>query len=309
MKKIIVTTTIYPPTEATEKFIQIKDWDNFIIIGDQKTPHDIYRDIEKNHSNIIYLSPEDQDKRYPKLSEAIGWNKIMRRNIGFIEAYKLDADIVASIDDDNIPYFFWGKEIHINKEIQLPCYETYEICFDPMSVTNYPHLWHRGFPVQLLSKRTSWKESETIIPDVQADFWNGDPDIDAFCRFAYNPSCRFNCDIFPFSVKGFSPFNSQNTFLSRKILKDYFVLPYVGRMDDIWAGYYIEALGYKVLYNYATVYQDRNAQDITKNMENEYFGYSNTEKLLHALKENPENINKFLPDEAKIAFDEYRKLF
>jgi hypothetical protein len=33
------------------------------------------------------------------------------------------------------------------------------------------------------------------------------------------------------------PYNSQNTFLHRSVLKNYSVLPFIGRMDDIWGAY------------------------------------------------------------------------
>ena len=35
-------------------------------------------------------------------------------------------------------------------------------------------------------------------PDIQANFWNGDPDIDAVCRMLIKPECRFKKNIFPF---------------------------------------------------------------------------------------------------------------
>ena len=53
-----------------------------------------------------------------------------------------------------------------------------------------------------------------------------------------------------------SPFNSQNTFLAGNGLKDYFLYPHVGRMDDIWAAYYVQAKGYSVVFGKASVYQE-----------------------------------------------------
>ena len=38
-----------------------------------------------------------------KLSQLIGFNCIERRNFGFLLAKKLGAEIIATIDDDNIP--------------------------------------------------------------------------------------------------------------------------------------------------------------------------------------------------------------
>ena len=79
MKKVIVTTTINPPTEAIEKFQSMADWD-LVVIGDKKTPAD-YR-LRRG----IYVPPEEQEKYDPALSEAIGWNCIQRRNFGLLWA-------------------------------------------------------------------------------------------------------------------------------------------------------------------------------------------------------------------------------
>lgn len=302
MKKFIITTTINKPTEAILKFDEMTNW-NLIVIGDKKTPSGY------SLKRGIYLSPEDQELFYKDLSDAIGWNCIQRRNFGLLKAFELGADLVATIDDDNIPYNNWGENILIGKEVNSNFYETEELAFDPICVTNYPHLWHRGFPLQLLSKRKVTKNLKTIIPDIQADFWNGDPDIDAICRMEHSPECNFDETIFPFSSNKLSPFNSQNTFLSREVLKNYFLFPHVGRMDDIWASYYVEALGYKVIYNNPTVYQDRNIHDLIKDMKNEYLGYENNFNLLKDLNHSPDNIKKYLPERSKDAFDLFKKFF
>ena len=302
IKKIIITTTINSPTEAIRKFDENPEWD-LIVIGDKKTPSDY------SLKNGIYLSPEQQEEYDKELSDAIGWNCIQRRNFGFLKAFELGADIIATIDDDNIPLDNWGKDLLVSKKINIDSYESDQIAFDPIFITNYKHLWHRGFPIQLLSKRNYIKKETIIEIDVQADFWNGDPDIDAICRIIHSPSCVFSKEIFPFTSPNFTPFNSQNTFLSKKILKDYFMFPYIGRMDDIWAAYYVESLGYKVVYNYPTVYQDRNEHNLINDMKKEYLGYENNLELLKKLKLSPDNIHGFLPERAKDAFKLYRRHF
>ena len=299
MKKFIVTTSIYPISNATKKFASFKDW-KFIIVGDTKTPHDEYREFEKINNNVIYLDCEYQENKWNEISQLIGFNTINRRNIGFLEAIERGAEIIASVDDDNIPYDNWGENLLIGKEIEVNFYNTNDICFDPISVTNHSNLWHRGFPIQMLHKRTinCDLKRKKIIPDIQADFWNGDPDIDSICRFEHLPTCNFDDAYFPLATNTFSPFNSQNTFFSRKALKDYLVIPFIGRMDDIWASYYMESIGYQVIYNKASVFQDRNVQDLTKNFKDEIIGYCNTLNLLKQLKLNNDKIQtlyEFLP--------------
>ena len=301
MKKFIVTTTINPPTEAIELYDSKKDWE-LIVIGDKKTPKD-YRLV-----NGLYVSPEDQEKIDPALSEAIGWNCIQRRNFGTLLAYKNGADIVALIDDDNIPLDHWGKNILVDSEVECNYYEIDSLCFDPIAVTNYPHLWHRGFPLQLLSSR-NYPEPyrRTIKVDIQADFWNGDPDIDAICRMEHNPECVFDPSVFPISSNVISPFNSQNTFIARRVIPDYFVIPYVGRMDDIWASFHTQAQGHRVVYQAPSVYQQRNPHDLNIDFNKEIIGYEKNHLILKELKNNSLAVENYLPEKSKFAVNLYRK--
>jgi hypothetical protein len=231
--KVIVTTTINPPSRALKLFSEKKDW-TLIVVGDKITPHNLFRRFEKKCKNVLYLSPDDQEKKYPKLSKAIGWRKIQRRNIGYLEAYEMGASVIATVDDDNIPTSEWGKNLFLDKNVSVNYYKTRLNSFDPVGATNYPNLWHRGYPLQLITKRSySDKIKKNIKSDIQADFWNGDPDIDAVCRLTFAPDCAFKHKYFPISSNRISPFNSQNTFLTREVLKHYFLYPDIGRMDDI----------------------------------------------------------------------------
>jgi hypothetical protein len=140
---------------------------------------------------------------------------------------------------------------------------------------------------------------------IQADLWDGDPDIDAMARLSFNPIAKLNI-INPYCSTTIAPFNSQNTFLSRKVIPFYAVLPFVGRMDDIWGGfiaqhYFPESL----IFNKATVYQERNKQDLFTNLENEIFGYRNSFKLINDLA----NYETYLTPEACNFYKIYRKQF
>jgi hypothetical protein len=301
MKKFIVTTTINAPTEAIELYDSKKDWE-LIVIGDKKTPKDYHL------ANGLYVSPEDQEKIDSALSDAIGWNCIQRRNFGILLAYKNGADIVALIDDDNIPLDNWGKNVLVGSEVECNYYEIDSLCFDPMAVTNYPHLWHRGFPLQLLSSRNYGDSySNKVKVDIQADFWNGDPDVDAICRMEHNPECNFDCSVFPISSNVISPFNSQNTFIARKVLPDYFLYPHIGRMDDIWASFHTQAQGHTVIYQAPSVYQQRNPHDLTIDFNKEIIGYEKNYLILEELKNNSLAVENYLPEKSKLALNLYRK--
>jgi hypothetical protein len=311
MKKFIITTTINKPTTATLKFCNLaknKGW-RFVVVGDTKTPHDEYEKLQYEYPfTFTYLSPEYQQEKYAELSDIIGWKSIQRRNIGFVYAYQQGADIVATVDDDNIPYDNWGDDVLIGREIELDHYVhlDYDV-FDPISPTNQSNLWHRGYPIEYVPNKNNieYKGKIKRIPLIQADFWDGDPDIDALCRLGKKPIVKFN-EFSPFCSTQISPFNSQNTFLSREVLPYYAVLPHTGRMDDIWGAYIVQNyFPDSVIYNKATVYQDRNVQDLITNLENEIIGYRNTLNLLQDLP----NFETHLPEAARKFWNVYRKQF
>ena len=161
-KKVIVTTTINPPTKAIHKFEAMKDWD-LVVIGDLETPKDYCL------GRGVYLDPEAQERYDKDLSDAIGWNCIQRRNFGLLVAHEMKADVVAVVDDDNIPLAGWGENLMVGKEVEVNYYETDLPAFDPIGATNHAQLWHRGYPLQLLSKRKyGRKTKKRVHVDVHA---------------------------------------------------------------------------------------------------------------------------------------------
>lgn len=300
--RVIVTTSVNPPTDAVELFDAMPGW-HLVVVGDAKTPPD-YR-----LRNGTYLSPRDQEAIDRRLSDAIGWNCIQRRNLGFVEAYRQGADIVATVDDDNVPFEGWGADVRIGKPTDTTQYRTRAVAFDPLGATNHPHLWHRGFPIQLVADRCyDDVTTATVVPDVQADLWDGDPDVDAVCRMQFRPECAFDGDRFPMSSTAVGPFNSQNTFIARRWLPHYFMFPGVGRMDDIWAAFHVQARGAKVVYCAASVRQVRNAHDLTADFEAEIAGYLHNERIVCALRDDPDALSGFVPARSWDAFRRYQKL-
>lgn len=303
-KNLIISTSINHPTKAIKKFDNFKNW-KLIVIGDKKTP--------KNYKlkNGIYVSPNDQVKIDKKLSNLIGWNCIERRNMGLVLAKKMRAKIIALVDDDNIPYNNWENNILIGKNIKAKFYNLKQPVFDPIYQTNYKNLWHRGFPVENIDERENIKyKYKNVTVDVQAGFWNGDPDVDAVCRMIYKPNCKFNKNYFPFFSNKISPFNSQNTFINAKLLKYYFLFPDQGRMHDIWASYYLQ---YKkkinILYSEASVLQKRNKHNLITDLKNELIGLKHTAKIIKKISEKKFKLNEFFTKRAIKAYNQYLKHF
>lgn len=302
--KFIISTTINSPTEAIKRFDNMNDW-KLIVVGDKKTPKNF------KLKNGIYLSPNDQIRIDSKLSKLIGWNCIERRNFGLIYAKKCGAKIIALVDDDNIPYKNWGKNLHVGKKINIKYYNTSQPVFDPIYQTKYKYLWHRGFPIQYLDERENLKHSyKKLKVDVQADFWDGDPDIDAIARIMHKPKCKFNKKNFPFSSSAISPFNSQNTFLNASLLKYYFLFPDQGRMHDIWASYYLQ---YKkkinIIYEKPSVIQKRNLHDLSVDLKKEFIGIKYNAKIIEKMSKKQFKLSKFFTKKAINSYNLYLKHF
>ena len=301
MKKFIVTTTINPPTKAILKYDYMKDW-NLIVVGDLKTP--------KNYKlkRGIYFSPSEQTLYNKELSNLIGFNCIERRNFGFLLANELGADIIATIDDDNIPKKNWGKNLLINEKSKVSKIFHKDNVFDPIYVSEHNHLWHRGFPLDRIDNREIKNKKKIYIkPDVQADFWDNDPDIDCICRVMYQEKVKFKKKIYPFYSNKLSPFNTQNTFFNTKILENYYLFPGVGRMHDIWASYYVQYINkIKVVYNAPSVIQKRNIHTIKKDMHDEFIGLKKNNLFVTHMINNKFQLKYFFNKKSIKSFEIYK---
>jgi hypothetical protein len=78
-------------------------------------------------------------------------------------------------------------------------------------------------------------------------------------------------------------------------------------MDDIWAAYYLQAKGATVVYGSPSVYQQRNAHDLIKDMKQEYLGYEHNLNLVQDLADEPAKLIHYLPEKALEAFELYRR--
>ena len=94
--------------------------------------------------------------------------------------------------------------------------------------------------------------------------------------------------------------------MAREVIPFYSVLPFTGRMDDIWGAYILQHyFPNSVIYAPASVYQDRNVQDLITNLEKEIIGYRDT---LHLI-ENIVSFDKIIPKDALRFFEVYKKQF
>ena len=77
-------------------------------------------------------------------------------------------------------------------------------------------------------------------------------------------------------------------------------------MDDIWGGYVMQHyFPNSVVYNKASVYQERNKQDLVTNLENEIIGYRYTTELI----QNMGDWESVVPKETVQFWEAYRECF
>ena len=80
----------------------------------------------------------------------------------------------------------------------------------------------------------------------------------------------------------------------------------VGRMDDIWGGYVLQFyFPNSLVYNKASVYQQRNKQDLVTNLEKEILGYRYTTDLIQKLND----WESVVPKETLEYWEAYRECF
>lgn len=301
MKKYaVITTTINFPHVLSlyRKYDDDTEHTRFFVIGDKNMKVNEYsiRSFLDDIGNAEYYSAKDQEELGYECSELIGWKKIMRRNIGILEALKWGAEVIVSVDDDNIPlsstYFYDLFPLNYLGNYQGISVTSQSSFFNPCTFYD-SKLYHRGYP---FSQR-DFPESYKIIPSrncnvaVCAGMWMGEPDIDAVNRLVLRPFINDIPNIyedgFVVSPGTYSPFNSQNTAYIRDVAPLMFLYPHIGRYDDIWASYVAEKVMHSenmvVHYGKPYTYQERNQQNTIKNLKDEIYGMENTTELFRQL--------------------------
>ena len=309
MKTTIVTTTINVPVLLTQyarnaRHYGHKDLD-FVIIGDRKSAAgtaEFCKSIEQYYP-ATYLDIPAQEKyleRFPKLREHLLFDSIQRRNIGILLAYENEADVIISIDDDNfvMNQDFVGLHGVVGQTLEVMEFSSTAGWFNVCSMLEADHgvqFYHRGYP-----QKVRWTESNHFVAmsrgnrrvAVNAGLWLDNPDIDALTRMERQPVVRgfkpTSPTRFCLSEGTWSPFNSQNTALTREAIPAYFLSPYIGRYDDIWASYIIiriaEHLNDAIVFGEPLVRQERNPHNLWKDLEQERNGMIMTDEFCETLR-------------------------
>lgn len=194
MKTALVTTTINIPT-VLALYRKLGPDVEIFVTGDMKTP---VPEAYQFMAELGCIAKVPQEQEGWACSELIGWNTIRRRNIAVLEALKWGADVIVTIDDDNIPLGYYFHEIRsaFQLEVETPfgsawsdglhnglSITTANGWFDPGRLM-VPPTKHRGFPHEKLDPGFVVEPAVGRRVGVVAGLCLGDPDIDAVTRIA-----------------------------------------------------------------------------------------------------------------------------
>jgi len=212
------------------------------------------------------------------------YNDALRKLLGTLYVwikYKKNIERVIYIDDDNYleknQNFIDGHEItgslisgkaEKSKNKWLNIYEKLNVDYKiPIFPRGYP--WkYRGIKNKLQIKKFTKRR---VI--AKCGFITRDPDIDAVSRLFWPINVRSvkNNKDFYFFPGTYTPFNDQNTSISREYIVLYYKPFSAGRNSDIWTSYLIckmaEIYGELVSYGNPSLKQIRNKHDYWKDYE------------------------------------------
>lgn len=289
MKIALCTTTIHVP-HALKLLRKCSSDVQFFIAGDRKSPDLEIVDMLADVSNHVYFGA---DWITPwKCNQHIGFNTLARRNIAFLEALKWGADVIVSWDTDNycldMNYFY-----HFERTLRAP--------FNGISVTGEngwfdagaylrPPAKHRGFPIQR-KHQPAYSTITDAKVGVAAGLILNDPDMDATTRIVQASDSQEVSLLMDAGVvvepSTWTVFNTQNTAVIRELIPAWFLLPNVGRMDDIYGSLIVQRVARErdlhVHFGQPFALQQRHPHDLIKDMRAEIDGYENVIKLADLL--------------------------
>ncbi|MDB5110292.1 MAG: hypothetical protein JWR67_1406 [Mucilaginibacter sp.] len=279
MKKAIVITSIFQPTQAVKAFAAMSGC-QLIVIGDKKTPDNWA------HDNVAYFSVDRQEQVGGYLHQVLPYNHYSRKMLGYIYAIKQGVEFIIDTDDDNIPKDDWSFP-ELNGTFSTITrgkgfINVYEL-FTDMDI------WPRGLPLDLIKHKFNLK-NEITMEECKIGIWQGladeDPDVDAIYRLTNDTPCYFNKREPVVLDKGtISPFNTQNTIIRKELFALMYLPTYVTfRFTDILRGLIAQPImwlyDYQLGFTDATVVQKRNPHDYFKDFVSEIPMYKHCREVI-----------------------------
>lgn len=279
MKKNIVITSIFNPTEAVSEFSKMSDY-KLIVVGDKKTP------INWHHANVDFISVSQQEELAFKSAKVLPYNHYCRKMLGYLIAIQAGANYIVDTDDDNIPKNNWSFPEFENS---FDCISDNKGFINIYQLYTKQKIWARGLPLNLITTQFNL-ENFLLNKKCKIGIWQGladeDPDVDAIYRLTSDVPCLFDEREPVVLGKGtISPFNTQNTIIREELFALMYLPTYVTfRFTDILRGLIAQPImwlyDYQLGFTNSTVVQKRNPHDYMKDFISEIPMYQHCESVI-----------------------------
>lgn len=282
MKTVCVITTIHEPTPAVATLDRLLPG-HVIVVADRKTPEGWA------FGSTRFLSVDVQSRLPFSSCRHIRIDHYSRKNIGYLRAMLLGADVIYDTDDDNVPNEGWRER---EKTCAGDLVSARGWC-NVYSFFQEGRIWPRGLALHSLNTPTpSTKAVISMECPIQQGLADGDPDVDAIWRLT-TPAPKIEFVVgrsVALAENVWCPFNSQTTWWWSEVFPLLF-LPTTApfRMTDIWRSFvaqrclWASGLGSVVFHSPSEVTQERNAHDLMRDFEDEVPGYLHNDEIVCTL--------------------------
>jgi hypothetical protein len=252
-----------------------------------------YWDVE---SQKRWIS-ETFDGKAKDVEKIIPYNSIRRRNLGYLRALELGANVIVTVDDDNYPRDASWLSEHLSilgTTGVLPTVSSKNGIVNPCHILKFDHsnlrVYSRGYPFSRLFCDTFDVEYRAGgRAALNMGLWTMSLDVDAYTNILY-PNLK-SLGIkegyhrrYALAPNNYMPVNTQNTSFIRELIPAFYDVLMdtdihgvrLDRYDDIWAGLFalklIHILGYRATFGVPLTEHKRNKHDYVSDLRSELFG-------------------------------------
>ena len=284
-KVAIVVTSISQPNTvlkqiATEAMNRNYE---FIVVGDTKSPTNFSID------GCTFLNIDSQLQLGLAFAEHCPTSHYSRKNIGYLLALSIGANVIIETDDDNFPrqdfFNLPSKNCYVPTVDDGQWVNVYRFFSDQL-------IWPRGFPLNLVKNIPQSIDDlpkKTVNCPIQQGLADENPDVDAIYRLTLPLPQSFKPSVNVAVGKGSCcPFNSQNTTWLLETFPLLYLPSYCSfRMTDIWRSFVAQRIAWEndwyVLFHEATVRQERNDHNLMQDFADEVPGYLHNQLIVDTL--------------------------
>lgn len=281
----LVITSISAPNDVLRSFAEgcAQNGTEFILIGDSKSPKDF------SLNGCRFYSLEEQKTLPFAFAKICPERHYARKNIGYLIAIKNGAQMIIESDDDNFPRAdFWNNRSLAQRAFDIQ----QQGWLNVYSHFTKGYIWPRGYPLEYLQKEIkplhTFEQREIKAP-IQQGLADENPDIDAVFRLTQSLPFSFTeKHKIGLGKNTWCPYNSQNTTHFKEAFPLLYLPAYCSfRMTDIWRSFVAQRIAWEndwhILFEEATVWQERNQHNLLRDFEDEIPGYLNNAKIAGTL--------------------------